>query len=198
LDPAFHGRPVIILALCWSGEVADGEFALAPLRRNLRPIAEHIGPMPYAVWQQMQDPGAPSGRFYYWKTSNYVTLPDATLATMAAACHDLPTPLSEIHLQHMGGAVARVPTGDTAFAHRNANFFINVIGATDQEGQLTLLRDRVRALYEVLAETATPGAMTNFSDQDDSDPSRQFGAQTAARIEALRLRYDPMRVFSTR
>lgn len=197
LDPAWHGRPVVILAICWCGELSAGEAALAPLRQHLRPIADHVGAIPYVVWQQMQDPGAPAGRSYYWKTANYVTLPDSTLSAVAAACKDLPTPMSEIHVQHMGAAVVQVPAGETAFAHRDANFFINIIGATEQTGQVQHLRDRVRTLYRALAAEAAPGAMTNFSDQDDTDQARQFGAQSAARVDALRRRYDPTGMFST-
>jgi len=116
---------------------------------------------------------------------------------VAQACQDLPTPMSEVHVQHMGAAVAEVPSAETAFAHRGANFFINIIGATEQVGQIEFLRDRVRNLYSALSAKAVPGLMTNFSDQDDTDPSRHFGPGVAARIDALRLRYDPTRMFST-
>ena len=55
----------------------------------------------------MQDPAAPAGRQYFWKSANYTAMADETLQQIAAALHDLPTPQSEIHLQHMGGAVAQ-------------------------------------------------------------------------------------------
>jgi len=37
---------------------------------------------------------------------------------------------------------------------------------------------------------ALPGAMTNYTDQDDSDATRRFG-QHAGRLQALRRKYDP-------
>src|ERR1700721_3063390 len=79
--------------------------------------------MPYVDWQQMQDASAPAGRFYYWKTANYSALSEHTLEQFAAAAHDLPTPRSEIHLQHMGGAVGRVPADERAFARRAPQLF---------------------------------------------------------------------------
>jgi FAD/FMN-containing dehydrogenase len=196
LDHAWHGRPVVAFGLCWCGDVADGEKALAPLRAHGKPLADHIGPMPYARWQQMQDPAAPAGRQYYWKTANYMTMSEATLQLIAAAVHDLPTPQSEIHLQHMGGAVGRYAEGDSAFAHRKAAFFINVIGASNYVQLLPSLRDRVRELHANLAREASAGTMANFSDQDDNDPESWFGRPHAERLRELRRRYDPAGIFT--
>ncbi len=191
LDPAWHGRPVVIFALCWSGAIAAGERALAPLRGHGHPLADHIGPVPYAKWQQMQDPTAPAGRYYYWKTANYASLRDGTLEQLAAAAHRLPSPLSEIHVQHMGGAVARIPVENSAFAHREAQFFVNLIGVVEEQGHLAAMREGIRALYDQASNEALPGILANFSDQDDTDEVRQFGRPYAERLAALRHRYDP-------
>jgi FAD/FMN-containing dehydrogenase len=196
LDAAWHGRAVVILAVCWSGAIPAGEAALAPLRRHGRPIADHVGAMPYAQWQQMQDPSAPAGRYYYWKTANFLAMGESTLEQLAASAQDLPTPLSEIHLQHMGAAVSRVPVEETAFAHRDAQFFVNLIGVAEQETQLAGLRDRLRALYGNISRDASPGILANFSDQDDADEVRRFGRRHAARIDSLRRRYDPAGMFA--
>jgi FAD/FMN-containing dehydrogenase len=191
LDPAWHGRPVVIHAVCWCGDMAAGEQALAPLLNGGQPLAVHVGPMPYAKWQQMQDPAAPAGRYYYWKTANYAALSGRTLQQLAAAAHQLPTPLTEIHIQHMGGAVARIPADDTAFAHRDAGFFVNVIGVATQQAEVGALRDNIRALYDTLSHDAMQGTQPNFTDQDDNDETRKFGRRHDARLQALRRRYDP-------
>lgn len=191
LDPAWHGRPAVLLALCWCGELAAGERALAPLRAHGRPVAEHVGTMPYVQWQQLQDANAPAGLYNYWKTANYRRLDDATLVRLAAAAQQLPTRRSEIHIQHMGGAVARVPHADTAFAHRDAGWFVNLIGIAESADALPPMRDRVRALHAELADGALAGILPNFSDQDDGQAERQFGGDVAARLAALRRRYDP-------
>jgi FAD/FMN-containing dehydrogenase len=191
LDAAWHGKPVVIFALCWSGDMAAGERALAPLRGHGRPLADHVGPMPYAQWQQMQDPAAPAGHFYYWKTANYGTLSDATLEILAASVRQLPTPHSEIHVQHMGGAVARFALDDSAFAHRGSQYFVNFIGVADQANQVDSLRETIRSLHAKASRDALPGVMANFSDQDDTDEDRLFGHRHAAKLAALRRRYDP-------
>jgi FAD/FMN-containing dehydrogenase len=196
LDMAWHGRPVLVFAICWCGDLADGEKALAPLRGHGRPLVDHVGPMPYVRWQQMQDPAAPAGRQYFWKTANYTAMADDTLQQISAALHDLPTPQSEIHLQHMGGAVSRIAVDDSAFVHRDAAFFVNVIGASNYVQLLPTLRDRVRALHCTLARGASAGTMANFSDQDDGDQERWLGTAHAERLTALRRRYDPAGIFA--
>jgi hypothetical protein len=190
LDPNWHGRPVVIYAVCWAGEQAAGARVLTPLRGFGRPLAEHLGWMPYVHWQQLQDPAAPAGLHYYWKTANYTTLGDSTLQVLAAAAQQLPSPRSEIHLQHMGGAVARVPQEETAFAHRGAKYFVNVIGITDAAAGMTGVRERVRGLYQKLIPGACATILPNFSDQDDAQAERQFGGEIAGRLAVLRRRYD--------
>ncbi|HTL92799.1 MAG TPA: hypothetical protein VL176_10655, partial [Steroidobacteraceae bacterium] len=191
LDAAWYGRPVAITALCWSGELSLAEDTLAPLRRVGSPIVDHLGPMPYVQWQHLQDAGAPSGRHHYWKTASYRSLPDTAIETLAAAALSLPTSLSEIHVQHLGGAVARVAADETPFAQRDADVFVNLIGATQWPDEFPLMRERVRALHESIAVGSLPRLFPNFSDRDDGRVPDQLGPATAERLQALRRRYDP-------
>jgi FAD/FMN-containing dehydrogenase len=195
LDPAWHGRPVVLLALSWCGELDTGARTVEPLRHLKGVLADHMGPMPYSVWQQMQDPGAPSGRHQYWKTANYDALDGSTVERLAVAALDLPSPESEIHLQHMGGAVGRHSTDETAFAHRQAKFFVNVLGITSVPGEFASMRARVRAFYDQISMTALPGRLPNFCSSDEADPQQQFGGDHAGRLAALRQRFDPRKTF---
>jgi hypothetical protein len=191
LDAAWHGRPVVITPLCWSGDLASAEDVLAPLRRVGSPIVDHLGPMPYVQWQHLQDGGAPSGRYHYWKTVSYRALPDAVVETLAAAALSLPTALSEIHVQHLGGAVARVPKNETPFSQRDAGIFVNLIGATQWPEEFASVRERVRALHQGIAGGALPRPLPNFSDRDDGRVPDQLGPEAAEHLQALRRRYDP-------
>ena len=195
LDHAWHGRPVVMFAMCWCGDLVEGETALAALRGHGHPVVDHVGRMPYAQWQQIQDPLAPRGHYYYWKTANYAALSDNTIHDLAAMAYRLPSMRSEIHVQHMGGAVSRFAAEDSAFAHRNTAFFVNFIGLTDAMSALGSLREGIRALHQEASREALPGVLTNFADQDDSDNLRRFGLQNAGRLEALRKKYDPAGIF---
>ena len=190
LDAAWHGRPVVISALCWSGEIAQAERALEPLRKFGAPLTDHVGPMPYVQWQHLQDGGAPAGRFQYWKSASFSDLPDAIIDSLAARAENLPTPQTEIHVQHMGGAVRRVATSETAFAQRDTAFFVNLIGTTIWPEELASLRERVRQIHQLFSAEALSRPLPNFSDQD-VDVMTGGTASIASQLSALRRRYDP-------
>jgi hypothetical protein len=198
LDAAWHGRPVVIFALCWCGEIAAAQQALEPLRKFGKPLADHLGPMPYVQWQHMQDAGAPLGRCQYWKTASYQALSDAVIDRLAEAATHLPTAQSEVHVQHMGGAVARVPPGECAFSQREAGFFVNLIGVTPWREAVAALRERIREIHHQIGADGFRQVLPNFTDQDDGDVLGQVGAAAAARLTALRLRYDPAGRFVVR
>jgi FAD/FMN-containing dehydrogenase len=195
LSAAWHGHPVVILALCWCGEPAAGERALEPLHRFGSPLAVNLGQMPYVQWQHMLDGGVPAGRQQYWKNATFDRLSETTIGVLAAAANDLPTGCSEIHVQHLGGAVARTPESDTAFVSRRAEFFVNLIGATPWPEEFGEVSERVRRLHDRIASSALPGLLPNFSDRDDGDVTSRLDTARVQRIGSLRRRYDPQGLF---
>ena len=48
LPEEWHGREVLVFAACYSGDMAEGEAAMAELRGLGKPIADVIGPHPFA------------------------------------------------------------------------------------------------------------------------------------------------------
>ena len=44
LAPEWHGKPILALAMCWSGELAEGERVAAPLRAFGKPLADVVAP----------------------------------------------------------------------------------------------------------------------------------------------------------
>jgi hypothetical protein len=91
----------------------------------------------------------------------------------------------------MGGAVARIPADESAFAHRDTQFFVNLIGIADEEGDTDAMRGSIRALYSRMSRDALPGTLANFGDQDEEDDVRRFGRPNAARLASLRRRFNP-------
>ena len=196
LDTAWHGRPVVIHAMCWSGDAASGQRALEPLRRSGTVLADHIGQMPYLQWQHLLDPAAPPGRHNYWKTASYAGLSDATIDVLAQAVNNPPTRLTEIHVQHLGGAVARVPEADTAFSARSTQFFINIVGMTESSDEFAALRTSARDLYAQLTRESLASLLPNFSNEDDGEVTARLGALQRARVQSIRQQYDPSGVFA--
>lgn len=122
------------------------------------------------------------------ETANYSALDGADLDFVAEA---VAAPLSaetEIHVQHMGGAVARVPADQTAFAYRAARYFINVIGATTEFSEYETMRTRVRTFYERILPNASHGQIPNFYGEKRGNPQRNLAMISAQRLAILRRR----------
>jgi hypothetical protein len=196
LDAAWHGRPVVIHAMCWSGDAAAGQRTLAPLRSSGTVLVDHVGQMPYLQWQHVMDAGAPRGRHCYWKTASYAGLSETTIEVLAQAVNNLPTRLTELHVQHLGGAVGRIPEAETAFSARSAQFFINIVGMTESSDEFAVLRAKVRELYSQLTPESLPSLLPNFSNEDDGEVTARLGAAQRASVVSIRRQYDPSGAFA--
>src|SRR3954454_1707475 len=130
LPESVHGKPVIAVGGCWSGDLDDGDAATAPFRSLGTVISDVFAPNPYAGWQQALDPLWPRGLQNYFRSAFLRTADDAALRVLHDGFQTLPNPLSEIHVQHLGGAVGRVPSDETAFAVRDQEFIVNVVTRT--------------------------------------------------------------------
>ncbi len=85
------GEPVLSILVCWTGSIADGERALAPLRALATPVADAVGPMPYpAIYQFTAHQAAPHGASIRSMFAD--TLSDATLDAALAALHGATSP----------------------------------------------------------------------------------------------------------
>src|SRR5215469_5087088 len=82
LSTDVHGREVVILAVFFAGNPADGETFLPPLRGFGDVLGEHVGSMPYTQWQQAFDPLLTPGARNYWKSHNFAEINNNVLDTM--------------------------------------------------------------------------------------------------------------------
>src|SRR5947209_4970647 len=84
LPAEWNGREIVVLAACYSGDVAEGERVLEPLRKFGRPIADVIGPQPFASWQTALDPLLTPGMRNYWKSHDFLDLDDGLIDVLTA------------------------------------------------------------------------------------------------------------------
>lgn len=185
-----------MITMCFVGDPATGERALHPLRSLGRPLLDLVGLRPYTGLQSLVDATVPHGWHYYWKSANLPPLDDALIDTLVDHSARIRSPWSYAVLFHLGGAVAQVAEGATAYSHRQAAHNLNIHAAwlPDQPGG----EDEIawaRRFFAAVAPAAT-GTYVNFLDHDDHDRVRSaYGAGTYRRLAALRQRYDPDGVF---
>ncbi len=195
LPPEVHGTEVVVLAAMYAGDMGDGEAALAPLRAIGTPIADVIGPHPFAGWQQAFDPLLAPGARNYWKTHDFHGLSDELIDTVLEYVTKLPDAQSEVFFAHLGGAQGRIPDGATAYQGRSAAYLMNVHGrwsdAAEDESCIRWCRD----LFGATAPFATGEAYVNFMTEEEAERvSAAYGASYERLVE-LKNRYDPTNLF---
>lgn len=195
LPEAWHGKEVMVLAACYAGSIADGEKALAPLRKLGKPIADVISPHPLAGWQQAFDPLLTPGARNYWKSHDFRELPDALLGTLADFAGRLPTPECEIFIAHLGGAMGRVAPDATAYAGRGAQFVMNVHTRWQDKADDKRCIGWAREFFAATKTHAMGTVYVNFlSDEDGENLGATYGANYQ-RLAEVKAKYDPGNVF---
>ncbi len=196
LPEEWHGRKLVALIGCYSGDVEEGARAMQPLRELGDPVADLVGPMPYTQMQSLIDALWPHGTKAYMKAGYLRELDDSAIETMARAHQDATSPSSEIHIQHFGGAVARVDEEATAYGERQAPFVLNTIAVSHEEGGIDAHIDWAQRLYADLEPSLTGGAYINFlSAEGEERVKAAYGTEKFDRLRALKDRYDPTNLF---
>jgi len=191
----WHGKKVaIVIAVC-AGPVADGEALVREVRTVAEPVADLIHPMPYQFIQGLLDPLWPKGINAYFKATNLAGLSDETIDSLVALHQNTPGPQAEIHVHQMGGAVARVGQGDTAFPERSMPYVLNAVTGTPEEALLGAHTEWARTVIASTKADQTGRAYVNFLGDADGGAEEAYGQETYARLVALKERYDPTNVF---
>jgi FAD/FMN-containing dehydrogenase len=116
------GELVTMLAVCYAGDLAEGERVLEPLRRFGRPLADLITTMPYTALQSGSDASYPNGQRNYWKSHYVDQIDDAVIAAMLEHAPRMTSPLTSFYFQHLGGAINAAGADTAAFGHRGGGF----------------------------------------------------------------------------
>ncbi len=195
LPEQWHGKEVLILAMCYCGDIAEGEKATARLRAIGKPIADVVGPAPFTAWQQAFDPLLTEGARNYWKSHDFTELSDAAINILIGAVRGLPGPECEIFLGHVGGAAGRVDAASTAFPQRSSHFVMNVHARWREQSMDHDCISWARELFEATRPLSAGTAYINFMPSDEVGRVREAYGASYQRLAVLKQRYDPSNLF---
>ena len=195
---AVHNQSCLIIGGVYAGDVDEGMKVLQPLRELGTPLADISGPTPFAGVNSSFDPFFPMDTYQsYWKAQNLDSLPDEVVAIIAAKADSRPSPITLAVIFHMGGAINRVGSADTAYGERTAQWMSSFDGnwedPADNAANIAWVRgvrggrplwkgQHVHQLHGAgrrIGRRAGPGA---------------YGANTA-RLRAIKKQYDPDNFF---
>jgi FAD/FMN-containing dehydrogenase len=181
-----HGRPVLMAQLVFAGD-AGAEPALAPFRA-LGPLADMIRPQPYPDLYGRE----PEGPSVVAANTMFLDMVDERVAEeMIAHLRESTAQVAAVQLRVLGGAVARVPSGATAFAHRSRRMIATVAALDSRPGHDDWVRDVPSALRQ-----GERGAYVNFVGDEGAERVREaYPGQTWERLAAVKREYDPENLF---
>jgi FAD/FMN-containing dehydrogenase len=190
-----HGKLVVLALLCYAGEVEAGERAVAPFRALAEPLADLVRPMAYPeIYRLFGDEGP--GPSQEVSRSLFVDAVDHQAAEAVVEGVQASTaPLAVAQLRVLGGAMARVPSDATAFAHRRRRIMV-AIGAVYERAEEEPVHEAWVSDFAAALRRGDDGVYVNFLGDEGAERVRDaYPGPTWDRLAAIKRRYDPTNLF---
>ena len=193
LPEAAHGKVVILGMIVHVGGGETGERAVAPFRVLAEPLADMLKEMPYPGIYMEEDES------FHPIASDRTMFLDRVDADVAATILDRlessDAMMAAAQFRVLGGAMARVPTDATAFAHRSSKIMVNVAALFENVEDRPRYEGWVQDFADEIRQDDM-GAYVNFL--EDEGPERVRAAYPGAtwdRLREIKRRYDPTNLF---
>jgi hypothetical protein len=198
LDVDTGGQATVGISVCWCGSHADGERALRPLRDLGPPSESTIGVVAYDDLQRASDAAFPPGHQHYWKSRWLVDVTDGAIETMLACVAAWPptaTGRTELALQQLHGAAARVDPGATAFPHRRDQYDFLIMSQWTDPADAPACTAWTRQTFDALAPFTENAVYVNNLGTEGEDRVREGYGPNYDRLATIKASYDPTNLF---
>ncbi|WP_431046384.1 FAD-binding oxidoreductase [Streptomyces sp. P1-3] len=197
-----RGRHIAHVRIAYTGDPAEGERLVAPLRAIGPRLVDSLADMPYSESGAIyNDPTRP----HPYRGDNALLsglAPDSIRAVLDLAGPGAPVGCV-VQVRHLGGALGRPPAVPNAVGHRDARFLLSVLSLAE-DGQ----REEVGAAHQRVFDAVAPstvGRSLNFlygiggeDGQDDGQGGRARGVYEPGdlrRLRELKAVHDPAGTF---
>lgn len=198
LPKEYHGKPVVIMLACYSGDPELGEEIVAPIKSLGEPVGDILMRRPYTQLQSLLDATQPKGRRYYWK-SEYLPAVEESLCDKAIEHADsISSPHSAVILFHIAGALNGREDAHSPVGNRDANYVLNIAGSWESESEDQANIEWARRAWNDMKSFSTGGTYINFLVEDEG-PERIEAAlgKGLKRLSEVKAKWDPNNIFRT-
>lgn len=189
------GHPCCGAAVCYSGDAAKADAAIAPLLATGKPVMAQVGPMPYTALQGMLDASAEPGRRYYMRSHTLESFSDGAIDTLAEHYGRVPSPMSIVVLPQMGGAIADRAAHTSAFGQRHAAYTMSILGAWTDAGHDEQNINWAKATSHSMAKYQAGVYVNELGDEGSERIRDAYGADNFERLVALKTKHDRNNLF---
>src|SRR5215469_4664515 len=195
IPPEKQGTAVVALLVCYTGDLAEGTRVVAPLRQLATPIADVISPMPYPAMFALTQEATTRGLQHAVRSLFLRTLDDEVIHTIVEEAAAIMSPMTLVQLRVLGGAMSRVATDATAFAHRDKQALVMATSFAPQAADAGPARVRTQQIWQALRPYADGVYVDFLEDEGERRVHEAYPKAAYARLAALKKRYDPTNLF---
>jgi FAD/FMN-containing dehydrogenase len=186
-------KPNLEIQVCYVGDEAAGEKALAPLRHQPTVIRDTVKLRPYLELEQMVPADIPPSLEEHCG-GFFTMLDDKRIEILANAFTSAAFPVDSF-LSQLHGAVTRVPVSATAFPLRREGIDFDASAYWKSPEEQKAAKQWIEALRKKLP-TDADGHYVNTMDREGESAVRRAYGVNYARLQQLKARYDPHNLFS--
>jgi FAD/FMN-containing dehydrogenase len=193
----FHGAKTCTMVVCYSGDLADADETLAPIRAVSEPVIDLLQPWPYTQQQSFLDDSEPSGADNYWRTEYVSELTDDLLAAVRDVFAECEIPEAQVGFLHVGGALNERGDDDGAVGNRDARYACGVNGRWEHDDPHAEAFQRWVRDGSARVRPFTLGrTYVNFQSADEGDErTRASYGKNYDRLAQVKAKYDPGNLF---
>lgn len=199
------GKPTALATACWSGDPAEGERVLRPLR-EFGLLADAMGIVPYG--HLIDRPGPEFGRrlfsdtaapprsinrprFDYWRGGSWEQLTDAAADVIANAVPNAPFGWTIGIGHYIHGQVSRVTEAESPLPRRTgqATYFFDVAWYEPANAEAAMAW--VENSHADMKPHSSAGTYINYLSSDSPSAVRASYGSSYARLVSLKRKYDP-------
>jgi FAD/FMN-containing dehydrogenase len=189
-----HGQLVIMAFVVHAGGGQAGERAVAPFRAIAEPLADMIGPKPYAEIYLPEDPDYHPVAVS--RTSMIDRVDRSMIDTIMERIEASRPRMRVAQIRALGGAMGRVPNDATAFAHRDRDFMLTLASLYERPEERYDQVSWVEGLMDELRQGQPRAAYAGFlADEGEGRIHEAYPAPTWERLAMIKERYDPTNLF---
>ena len=194
LESEGDGQRQLLVNLCHCGADKSATREVHRLRKFRRPIHDTVTHKTYVIAQSEHDSRSPHGRGYYMSGIAADRL-DAALIDLSLERMQQPgAEMGKISFTQNGGAIARVPTDQTAYANRGPMHNIVMRASWDNRAEADLKMAWGRDLAKEL-QRFSQRIYANLTQAEAHSRTRIFYGENLDRLRALKTKYDPTNLF---
>jgi len=187
------GSIVLMGMLAYTGDPESAERVLAPFRALATPMADFVAANPYTSMYPPDDPD-------YHPTAEARTMfidhvDRETAELIVERLNSIQAPVRVAQLRVLGGAMSRVPSDATAYAHRSGRIMVNVAAFYEGADDRASKADWVKRFSEALNQGDDAVYVNFVGDEGEARTRAAYPGATWDRLAKIKARYDPDNLF---